>query len=75
VVAAKTPSGELELALSQPREAVLLAELVGRPFVTAGKAWICPNFRSARAFSKTSRTAWLALPRCWNSGRIIHPIS
>jgi hypothetical protein len=31
--------------------------LLEGPFVTAGKAWTCPNFRSARAFSKTSRTA------------------
>jgi len=49
--------------------------LLEGPFVTAGKAWTCPNFRSPRAFSRTSRTAWLAIPRFWNSGRIIHPIS
>jgi hypothetical protein len=38
VIAAKTPPGELDLTLSQVREAVLLTDLVGRAFVTTGKA-------------------------------------
>src|SRR6266545_338878 len=37
VVAAKTPSGELDLALSQVREAVLLTDLVGRAVRDRGK--------------------------------------
>jgi len=37
VVAAKTPSGELDLAPSQVREAVLLTDLVGRAVRDRGK--------------------------------------
>jgi hypothetical protein len=62
VVAAKGPSGELELALPNFVKPFFSQILLEGPFVTAGKAWICPNIRSARAFPKTSRTAWLAIP-------------
>jgi hypothetical protein len=63
VVAAKTPPGELDLALSQVHEAVLLADLVGRAVPDRGKGVDLPNIRSPRALSRTSRTAWLAIPR------------
>src|SRR5260370_8142845 len=43
MVAAKTPSGELELALSQVREAVLLADLVGRVVRDRGKGVDLPE--------------------------------
>jgi transposase, IS30 family len=43
VVAAKGPSGELELALSQVREAVLLADLVGRTVRDRGKGVDLPE--------------------------------
>src|SRR5260370_31821011 len=43
MVAAKTPSGELELALSQVREAVLLADLVGRAVRDRGKGVALPE--------------------------------
>src|SRR5258708_15301657 len=43
MVAAKTPSGELELALSQVREAVLLADLVGRAVRDRGKGVDLPE--------------------------------
>src|SRR5258708_13808378 len=43
MVAAKTPAGELELALSQVREAVLLADLVGRVVRDRGKGVDLPE--------------------------------
>jgi hypothetical protein len=43
VVAAKTPPGELDLALSQVREAVLLADLVGRSVRDRGKGVDMPE--------------------------------
>ena len=75
VVEAKCPPSEFEPPSAKFVKLFFSQSLLEGPFVTAGKAWICPNFRSVRAFSKTSRTAWLAIPRPWNSGRIIHPIS
>jgi len=75
VIAAKIPSGELDLALSQVREAGLLTDLVGRAIRDRGKGVDLAELPLPRALSRTSRTAWLAIPRFWNSGRIIHPIS
>jgi hypothetical protein len=57
VIAAKTPPGELDLTLSQVREAVLLTELVGRAVRDRGKGVDLPELPHPRALSRTSRTA------------------